>query len=329
MEKYTNRSVPTESTLRKNYYEDAVRGVRNIVGDKKIWISIDESTDIDSRCVANVIVGKLFADRPGDIFLLHSEVLDKLSHITIAILFDSAMKMLWKDEVKRDRILLFVTDAAPYMLKAAKGLKMLYTRMVHLSCVADGLHRVAEEIQGNYPFDSLISNVKKIFLKASLRVQKFKQEAPSLSLPHKPVLTLWGTWLDAAICYCENYSTIEKIVGELDNNEASSFKFVKERFCSDLSGKLAYFKSNFMLVPKTIASLEAVGVEMNDALDIAKSAERAVEQARGKVAENVKNKFKKVAERNYGFSIMCKINGMLGGNGAALGEDDPRWAAMT
>ena len=129
MEKYTNRSVPTESTLRKNYlsscYKDAVRRVRNIIGDNKIWVSIDESTDVDSRCVANVIVGTLFADRPGNIFLLHSEVLDKVSHTTIAILFDSAMKMLWKDEVKRDRILLFVTDAAPYMLKAAKGLKML------------------------------------------------------------------------------------------------------------------------------------------------------------------------------------------------------------
>jgi hypothetical protein len=124
MERYTNRSVPTESTLQKNYYEDAVRGVRNIAGDK-IWISIDESTDIDSRCVANVIVGTLFASRPGNIFLLHSEVLDKVSHTTIAILFDSAMKMLWKDEVKRDRILLFIIDAASYMLKASKGLKML------------------------------------------------------------------------------------------------------------------------------------------------------------------------------------------------------------
>jgi hypothetical protein len=77
------------------------------------------------------------------------------------------MKMLWKDEVKRDRILLFVTDAAPYMLKAGKGLKMLYPRMVHLTCPAHGLHREAEEIRGNYPdVDSLISNVKKIFLKS-------------------------------------------------------------------------------------------------------------------------------------------------------------------
>jgi hypothetical protein len=72
MQKYTNRSVPTESTLRKNYYEDAVRRVRNIVGDNKIWISIYESTDIDSRCVVNVTAGTLFADRPSNIFLLDS-----------------------------------------------------------------------------------------------------------------------------------------------------------------------------------------------------------------------------------------------------------------
>jgi hypothetical protein len=56
------------------------------------------------------------------------------------------MKMLWKNKVKRDRILLFITDAAPYMLKAATGIKMLYSSMVHLICLAHGLHRVAEEI---------------------------------------------------------------------------------------------------------------------------------------------------------------------------------------
>ena len=72
------------------------------------------------------------------------------------------------------------------MLKAAKGLKMLYPRMVHLTRLAHGLHRVEEDIRGNYSdVDSLISNIKKIFLKAPLRVKKFKQEAPSLSFPPK------------------------------------------------------------------------------------------------------------------------------------------------
>jgi hypothetical protein len=103
LEKYTNRSVPTESALGKNYlascYEDTLRRVRNIIGDK-IWVSIDESTDVDSRYVVNMIVGTFLANRPGDIFLLHSEVLDKVNHTTVVILFNNKMKILWKDEVK-------------------------------------------------------------------------------------------------------------------------------------------------------------------------------------------------------------------------------------
>jgi hypothetical protein len=71
MEEYTNKSVPTESTLRKNYlsscYEDTVRRARNIIGNNKIWVPTDKSTDVDSRCVASVIVDTLFADRSGNI----------------------------------------------------------------------------------------------------------------------------------------------------------------------------------------------------------------------------------------------------------------------
>jgi exonuclease VII small subunit len=101
--------------------------------------------------------------------------------------------------------------------------------------------------------------------------------------------------------YCENYSTIEKIVSQLDSNEAPSVKFVKKLFSPDLSGKLAYMKSKFLVVSKTIARLEAVGVEMNDALDIVKRTERAVEQARGKVAENVKKQIQESTGAKLGF----------------------------
>jgi hypothetical protein len=60
------------------------------------------------------------------------------------------------------------------MVKVAKGLQVLYPRMVHLTCLAHPLHRVAGEIRETYPdVDKLISNVK-MFVKAPLRVQKFK-----------------------------------------------------------------------------------------------------------------------------------------------------------
>jgi hypothetical protein len=103
-------------------------------------MSIDGTMDIGSRYVVNVVTGTLFAGHPGDIDLLDSQVLDRVNHTTISAVFDNAMKLLWEREVKGDNILLFVTDAAPYMVKATKGLQILYPRMVHLTCLAHALH---------------------------------------------------------------------------------------------------------------------------------------------------------------------------------------------
>jgi hypothetical protein len=68
------------------------------------------------------------------------------------------------------------------------------------------------KFQGKYPeIDSLISNAKKTFLKAALRVKKFKDGTPSYPLPSQPLLAHWGMWLDAVMYYCEYHSTIRKL----------------------------------------------------------------------------------------------------------------------
>ena len=63
MEKYTTHSIPTEYTLRKYYlafcYENTINKIRNSVGKNKIWVSIDETSDVDGRIVENVVVGTL------------------------------------------------------------------------------------------------------------------------------------------------------------------------------------------------------------------------------------------------------------------------------
>jgi hypothetical protein len=40
-----------------------------------------------------------------------------------------------------------LTDAAPYMKCAAKSLKTSFSKMVHLTYLADGLQRVAETVR--------------------------------------------------------------------------------------------------------------------------------------------------------------------------------------
>lgn len=167
LQKYTNQHVPNATTLRKNYvttcYEEILNRIRSCVADNKIWVSMDETTDAEWRYVANVVVGVLRGDRPGEKFLISSEALERTNHSTIAVTFDNALNPLWPEGVKRENVLLLVTDAAPYMVKAGKGLQLLYPKMIHLTCIAHALHRVAEEIRGNYPdVDKLIATVKSI-----------------------------------------------------------------------------------------------------------------------------------------------------------------------
>jgi len=150
-----DKDIPFVSTLRKTYVEDCYQEtmdeIRNEVKNKKIWVSIDETTDSEGRYVANVIIGTLPVNGPGKHFLLASEVLEKANHTTISKLFDKALFSLWPKGIQHDDVILFVSDAAPYMVKAAKSIQAFYSKMIHVTCLAHGLHRVCEKIRAEFP----------------------------------------------------------------------------------------------------------------------------------------------------------------------------------
>jgi hypothetical protein len=43
-----------------------------------------------------------------------------------------------------------VTDAVPYMLKAAQNLKIFYPNLIHCTCLAHGLNRVVPKLLGDF-----------------------------------------------------------------------------------------------------------------------------------------------------------------------------------
>lgn len=85
-----------------------------------VQVSVDETTDIDWRYIAWIIIGGMKEDLPGEMFLLTCEVLKR---VNITMLFNDSMKLLWPNGVKRKNSLLFVTDVTPYVTKIAKELK--------------------------------------------------------------------------------------------------------------------------------------------------------------------------------------------------------------
>lgn len=107
------------------------------------------------------------------------------------------MHLLWPEEVRYDDVLLFLSDAAPYMVKS-ESIQVFYPKVIHVTCIVHGLHLIAEKIRSNYcKFDKIIGNVKKVFLKAPYRVAIFKEKAPNIPLPPAPILTRWRTWIRA------------------------------------------------------------------------------------------------------------------------------------
>ena len=97
LELHFGHPIPDESTLRKNYlsqcYNNTISKIRGQVHRKKIFVSIDETTDVEHRYVANVI-SILEIDGLGEVFLLTSEVLETVNHSTIRRLFEKNMFLL-------------------------------------------------------------------------------------------------------------------------------------------------------------------------------------------------------------------------------------------
>mgnify|MGYP005986555921 CR=1 FL=1 len=54
------KSVPDESTLRKNYmvkvFQKTKQAIRQIIGHKLIYFHVDETTDSCGRYVANLLI---------------------------------------------------------------------------------------------------------------------------------------------------------------------------------------------------------------------------------------------------------------------------------
>ncbi|KAL4083671.1 hypothetical protein QTP88_028987 [Uroleucon formosanum] len=293
--KYTGQNIPDQTTLRKvnvdHCYQEVLNEIRQKVAGKKIWVSIDETTDAEGRFIASVIIGTLLLDRPGEFFLFNLEQLQKTNHSTICSLFENSLYLLWPDGIRRNDVLLFLSDAVPYMVKVGDTLKVLYPKMVHVTCSSHGLHRVAEQIRIQFPkVDKLVANVKRVFKKASYHVQKFHTDAPNISLPPEPILTRWGAWISAVLYYSENFQTVKNIIESFDENDALSIKNAMQN------------------IKLQIAIIQDISSKFS--------------QLTGTAGCDINKKLQTVLNKNKGFQIVCNISKILTGEEENVGDLD-------
>lgn len=266
---YCGKLTPDESTLRKKYlnplYRELLSEMRAEIGSNSIYLQVDESTDSSERPVVSIIVGILNGSKPRSFLLdlVHLESSPDSTLICRAI--NDSLRVLWPEKLHYNRVRLLVSDQAAYMLKAGRILKSgLFTELLHITCLAHALHRVAEYSREKYPdVNNLVSAFKAAFVKCPRRKLILK-ESTQKAIPKFPVITRWGTWLTFVSYLFEYLDDIEVALAVLDEEDSEKVEKLKECIVRPSLRQDLQNLSSLFCIPKAITFLEKRGLTIDD-----------------------------------------------------------------
>lgn len=299
----TNRQkIPEQSLLRKVYldkiFKTNIDSIYEQTANKKLWVSLDETTDFLDRYMVHFLVKPLNAitQKP---FLVACKVLEIVNGNTIAQFVTDCLENMWRDsyESKVGDVAVLCTDSVAYMLKAGRVLKNYMPNMIHVTCLAHALNLVAEKIRYEYSdVDELISNVKKIFLKSPNRVRLLKNTFPDMPLPPEPVITRWGTWLEAVSYYAKYYDQIKTIVNLLRSSDALSIRCAKNVLQKEnLKSDLDYIEEYFKVIQIGLKKSQKSNLTLTESFEIFDHVRTVLSWCS---SEPIKNKLDHVMDRN-------------------------------
>ena len=203
------------------------------------------------------------------------------------------------------------------MLKAGRQLQeTLYPDMIHITCVAHVMNRVAEFVRDSHPkTDKLVAALKKILLKGPRRKRKYTKK-PQLPLPPQAVITRWVTWLEAVFYYPKNFETVAEHALNLNDDTIaiSTAKLLLED--PEIKGELAFIASNFKYLADCVTKLEgslSLGVvfEILNDVDVSFTGLHTLE------------KFQSALKRNPGLEVFRRFNRVINGEGIYLHKEIP------
>ena len=203
---YCGRDLPSVSSARRivqSIGESKIDDIKRKLKDQNIFVISDESCCKNLKFV-NVMCGRL--DEPHKTYLVSCKTIQKVDSDNVLRMIHDAMIMM---NVERGNVLLFISDAAPYMIRCGLTLKSLYPKLRHLTCLAHLIHNCSERVRGTFgAIDNLIATVKSATVKNRSRLNMFEK----IGAPPQPILTRWASWLEAASYYSDNFNEVKTIV---------------------------------------------------------------------------------------------------------------------
>lgn len=264
--------LPCSSTFYKKIEEihsETLEKIKNNIGVSPIYFICDETTDAKHRYALNVLVGKLNGE-PSAPMLLSTIFLEKTNNTTVQQGLLKATTTLYGANIPFERVRFLITDQAPYMIKAGKGLKVLFPNLKHVSCLVHGLNRVSEVIKDRSLLANIfISKMKAVLAKSHVRRQMYS-EICRLPFPPDVIEIRWNTWLNAAFFYAEHFSSIKTFVLALDNDSKAVEELQNCIKKVKLQQELAEIH-NFKFLTEAITRLEKRGMSVPEQITVLSS----------------------------------------------------------
>jgi len=209
---WIKQNLPKPDTLRKNYaeivYNMLFNNVKELIGNNKVYLQVDETSDALQRTVCNIMCGVLNGTKTKP-YLIATLFPNGTSGDDIK---DAMIKACDKMGINYDNVVLCLTDQAPACLSGVKKAKKTFKNMKHVTCIAHAMQRVCETIrQNNLKANTFVTKFKELMTNSPKRKREFK-EICNIALPKQPVITRWGTWLEVCYYYAQHYDKICKFI---------------------------------------------------------------------------------------------------------------------
>ena len=241
--------VPPESSCCKHMDKLAVdekQQLKEHLHNKNTFLIVDES-EINGSKYLNILIGDTAVSETT--YVLDCSIVETMNQQVVTMKIDNSLKKL---DIQRHNFVLLLSYVACYMTACTATLKLLHLQLFHNTCMVHILYNCAEKVRSHFQqVDNLIAKVKMVTMKN----KNWQNEFNEISTPLQPVLTRWGTWLNAAEYYTKNLVKVCEIVNafEGDGILVSNVKAA----VNDIAKLLAEIHHDYQVLPKIIQKMES------------------------------------------------------------------------
>ena len=238
--------------------ESQMRLIKETVAERKVFLVVDES-DIKGQKYVNSLIGTI--DNPSVTYLVGCKPIDSSPNAAmICQVIDDILKDL---SISRENFVLLLSDAARYMISAGTTLKVMYPNLFTVTCIAHLLHNCALRVKSHFQdVDYLIASIKAATVKNKSRRDLFRE----IGQPPQPVVTRWGSWIEAALYYAENIIKVTEIVNSFEDDGVLVRKAKESLACPTLRSSLLSIYRCYSKLSELIGKLESTKYTIEDAI---------------------------------------------------------------